>query len=322
VAREAGVSRATVSYVLNDTANQRIPDSTRQRVWEAVRRLGYAPSAAARSLRSGRSEVVLLLLPDWPIGRMVGTLLEEMALAFARAGLILVAHPRAGNDRPVAEIWNSLSPAAVIGWEALESADEAAMQAAGVEVNVVLLGSAGSGSRGLAVSEQRTGRIQVEHLAARGHRNIGYAFPDDARVLTFAQPRLEGVRDACAELSLDAPDVQTVPVDIAGAAEAVRHWRAQVQPVTAVCAYNDEVALAVLAGLRAEALRAPGDLAVIGVDDLPLSSVADPPLTSVATRAKSLAAYVVETVLAGLRGDPGPPAPSSDILRLVVREST
>jgi DNA-binding LacI/PurR family transcriptional regulator len=113
-----------------------------------------------------------------------------------------------------------------------------------------------------------------------------------------------------------------VPVDIAGAAEAVRHWRAQVQPVTAVCAYNDEVALAVLAGLRAEALRAPGDLAVIGVDDLPLSSVADPPLTSVATRAKSLAAYVVETVLAGLRGDPGPPAPSSDILRLVVREST
>jgi DNA-binding LacI/PurR family transcriptional regulator len=310
-----------VSYVLNDTPNQRIPDATRDRVWAAVRRLGYAPSAAARSLRSGRSEVVLLLLPDWPIGRMVGALLEEMALAFARAGLILVAHPRAGNDRPVAEIWNSISPAAVIVWEALEPVDEAAMRAAGVGVNVVLLGPAGSGSRGLAVSEQRTGRMQVDHLAANGHRQIGYAFPDDERVLTFAQPRLEGVRDACAELGLDPPDVQTVPVDVAGAAEAVRHWRARSRPVTAVCAYNDEVALAVLAGLRAAGMRAPGDLAVIGVDDLPISAVADPPLTSVATSATGLAAYVVQTVLAGLRGDPAPSAPGSDILRLVVRDS-
>jgi DNA-binding LacI/PurR family transcriptional regulator len=315
------VSRATVSYVLNDTPNQRIPDATRERVWAAVRRLGYAPSAAARSLRSGRSEVVLLLLPDWPIGRKVGALLEEMALAFARAGLILVAHPRAGNDRPMAEIWSSISPAAVIGWEALEPTDEAAMRAAGVEVNVVLLGSAGSGSRGLAISEQRTGRMQVDHLAARGHRHIGYAFPDDERVLTFAQPRLAGVREACAELGLDAPDVQTVPVDVAGAAEAVRRWRAQSHPVTAVCAYNDEVAWAVLAGMRAVGLQAPGDLAVIGVDDLPISVVADPPLTSVATSTTSLAAYVVQTVLAGLRHNPAPPVPGQDILRLVVRDS-
>src|SRR4051794_41190218 len=71
VAREAGVSRTTVSYVLNETPHQKIPDATRQRVLDAVARLEYAPSAAARALQSGRSDVVLCLLPDWPIGPAV-----------------------------------------------------------------------------------------------------------------------------------------------------------------------------------------------------------------------------------------------------------
>src|SRR3954447_18722682 len=77
VARQAGLSRATVSYVLNDTAHQPIPERTRQRVLAAAAELGYTPSAAARTLSSGRSDLVLLLLPDWPIGPTVGQLLEE-----------------------------------------------------------------------------------------------------------------------------------------------------------------------------------------------------------------------------------------------------
>jgi DNA-binding LacI/PurR family transcriptional regulator len=72
VARVAGVSRATVSYVLNDTPHQTISAATRTRVFEAASSLGYAPSAAARALRTGRSDVVLCLLPDWPIGPEVG----------------------------------------------------------------------------------------------------------------------------------------------------------------------------------------------------------------------------------------------------------
>src|SRR5699024_8468011 len=78
VARLAGVSRATVSYVLNDTPGHRITADTRARVADAAARLGYAPSAAARTLRSGRSEVVLCLLPDWPIGPEVGAMLGHL----------------------------------------------------------------------------------------------------------------------------------------------------------------------------------------------------------------------------------------------------
>ena len=76
IALRTGLSRATVSYVLNDTPHQKIPEETRQRVLAAAASLGYAPSAAARALRSGRSELVLCLLPDWPMGPEVGALLE------------------------------------------------------------------------------------------------------------------------------------------------------------------------------------------------------------------------------------------------------
>ena len=67
VAREAGVSQATVSYVINDDPNQKISSETRGRVLAAVARLGYTPSAAARALRKGSSDLVLLALPDVPM---------------------------------------------------------------------------------------------------------------------------------------------------------------------------------------------------------------------------------------------------------------
>src|SRR3954470_23628440 len=99
VAREAGVSRTTVSYVLNETPHQKIPDATRQRVLDAVARLEYAPSAAARALQSGRSDVVLCLLPDWPIGPTVGALLEYLSAALAEQRLTFVAHARTARRR-------------------------------------------------------------------------------------------------------------------------------------------------------------------------------------------------------------------------------
>src|ERR1700759_2300938 len=114
VARMAGVSRATVSYVLNDTPHQTISSGTRSRVLDAAARLGYAPSAAARALRTGRSEGVLCLLPDWPIRAEAGSVVANLSTALARHGLTLVAPPGNREDRPITEIWKAITPAAVI----------------------------------------------------------------------------------------------------------------------------------------------------------------------------------------------------------------
>ncbi|GAB1640379.1 LacI family DNA-binding transcriptional regulator [Krasilnikovia sp. MM14-A1259] len=320
VAREAGVSRATVSYVLNDTPHQSIPAETRRRVLEAAARLDYAPSAAARTLRRGRSDVVLCLLPDWPVGPEVGALLGNLSAQLARRGLTLVAHPSTREDRPIAEIWKAITPAAVLAFEDLSEAENAAMRAAGVALLVALLGRSRQRRHELEVPQQRVGRLQAEHLAALGHERLGYAYPDDPRVAIFADPRREGARAACAALGLPAPVTCTVPLDGAAAASAVRAWRDA--GVTAVCAYNDEVALAVLAGLRVCGLRAPGDLAVVGVDDIPAAGLADPALSTVTTDQSAVAAHLAETIVEVIHGRTEPPGPGDEITRVVRRAST
>jgi DNA-binding LacI/PurR family transcriptional regulator len=318
VAREAGVSRTTVSYVLNGTPHQKIPDATRQRIMHAVERLGYAPSATARALQSGRSDVVLCLLPDWPIGPAMGTLLETLSTSLAAEGLTLYAHPRAAG-RPVSEVWRSLGPAAVVLWDELDDREVAAMRAAGIAVTVALLSPTGSHKGELLVPQQRIGRVQAEHLAATGHRLLGFASPDDPRVTGFAEPRLDGVRTACADRGLDAPHVQTVAMTVDAAAVAVRAWVDS--GVTGVCAYNDDVALAVLAGARAAGVAVPDDLAVIGVDDIPAAPFASPPLTTVDSDQGVVAQYIAALVTRQLSGKPLPRRPGSDVIHLVRRES-
>ena len=315
VARLAGVSRATVSYVLNDTPHQTISAATRGRVLEAATNLGYAPSAAARALRTGRSDVVLCLLPDWPIGPEIGTLLGNLSTELARSGLTFVAHPGSHADRPIADLWKAITPAAVLAFTDFSAAEITAMRAAGVALVVGLLGRGTSARRELEVPQQHVGRLQAVHLAAAGHTSIGYAYPDDDRVRVFAEPRLEGARRACAA----GLSVRIVPLDPDAAADAVRRWHEE--GVTGVCAYNDEVAMAVLAGMRRLGLRAPADLAVIGVDDIPAARLAAPALTTVTTDQAAVAAHLAATVLAAIHGREAPATELTEIVAVVQRES-
>ncbi|MET7474817.1 LacI family DNA-binding transcriptional regulator [Streptomyces sp. NPDC005648] len=322
VAREAGVSRATVSYVLNDAPHQKIPDATRQRVWEAAARLGYSPSAAARSLRTGRSDIVLGLLPDWPIEHVLGRLIQQLTNAFAEHGLTFVVHSSAHPARPLREIWKAMTPAAVLALQEFAELEAEAMRAAGIEVVMAMHGSIRGVSRPPLVSEQPIGALQARHLVAtRPHRRLGYAYPDLPGLDNLAQPRLDGVRKACAELGLPEPEVRTVPLDADSAAEAVRAWRAADPPVTGVCAFNDDVALALLAGLDRLGLRAPQDLAVIGVDDITHAALAQPPLTTVNRDTAAIARGMARRVVDALEGRETPADAVQEELRVSARES-
>ena len=320
VARLAAVSRATVSYVLNDTPHQSIPEATRRRVLDAAAELGYTPSAAARALRSGRSDIVLTLLPDWPIGPAVGGIMEQLSAALAAEGLTFLAHPQVTGHGDLAQLWKAISPVAVLNFGQLGRAEIDSIRAAGVDVTLSLGG--GEGGRTLFPDlGSRTGRIQAEHLAARGHTRIGYAYPDNPRIRAIADARLDGVRAACAELGLGEPDVRTVALAPRPAADAVAAWRQASPPVTGICASGDQYAFAVLAGMRAHGLDAPQDLAVVGVDDIPTAALADPPLTTIAMDPAILARHAVRHIIAAVNGERRPSRPGPDPLRLVVRES-
>jgi DNA-binding LacI/PurR family transcriptional regulator len=318
VAREAGVSATTVSYVLNNTPHQKIPAGTRQRILEAAARLGYTPSAAARALSNGRSEVVLCLLPDWPIGPALGLLLEHLTDALADKGFTLLAYPHARAPRPTSELWKAITPAAVVGFAEFDDLQMAAMRGAGIDVVLTMLGRV-RGRQGLGIPTERIGRLQVEHLAATGHRHLGYAFPQDERLSGLATVRLDGVRRAVADLGLSEPVVTKVSLDPAAAANVVVALRAQTPPVTGVCAFNDYTALALVAGMHDLGLTPPEDLAVIGVDDIPAAAVGIPPLTTVATDQEAVGQHLAATVVAALAGKPAPRRPGSDIVQLIRR---
>lgn len=312
------MSRATVSYVLNDTAHQSIPEATRLRVREAARRLSYTPSASARSLRRGQSELVLLLMPDWPLGYVVDTLIDGLSRFLIDHGLTLVVHAHPRGARPLASLWQALNPVAVVLLGPLAPPDEAALNAAQVHV-VRLMPHATRRRHDVSLPGERVGRLQVDHLAVTGHRRIGFAYPSDDRLTPFADPRLRGVRDTAAELGLDPPLVGRVSLEVDGAAAAIEAWRAA--GVSAVCAYNDEVALAILAGLRRRGLSAPDDLAVIGVDDIPAARLMSPTLTTVAIDTTHVVRAVGSMVTRMLTGDGTLRRLDSSSLILQVRES-
>ncbi|MCA5893134.1 LacI family transcriptional regulator [Isoptericola sp. NEAU-Y5] len=307
VAREAGVSRTTVSYVLNDTPGASVSRVTRERIRETATRLGYAPSAAARTLRRGRSDLVVAVLPDWPTGSVVDTLLDHLTDVLATRGLfVLVHHHR--DSRSLADLWRAVTPHTVVGLAPFAPDDLRTMQRAGIRV----VGTAQNADEtSFDVAQRGIGALQAEHLVAAGHTRIAYARPDDPRLGRFADGRLAGVRAACAAAALEVPAAVPVPAGEPAAA-AVAAWRDA--GVTAVAAYNDDVALAVLAGAAAHGLRVPDELAVIGVDDAPAGRVAAPPLTTVAQPVAQQSEHLAASVLAAIDGADAPPWPDDPAL--------
>src|SRR3954453_7461935 len=168
VARAAGVSRTTVSYVLNDTPHQQIPEATRDRVLEAAERLSYNPSAAARALVRGRSDVVIFVFPaevtlaDW--SRLV---LSRMSQRFAEEGFTLLAHTgRFGRER-TDDIWRTITPAAVM-CIAVEPDQVRAMRAAGVPLVLPLYGGGDELEKITMDAERAVVALQLQTLLDAG----------------------------------------------------------------------------------------------------------------------------------------------------------
>lgn len=321
VARVAGVARSTVSYVLNNHPHQKISEATRERVLAAAEQLGYRPSAAARALRRGRTDLVLCLLPDFPIGHTLGNFLLTLSAAFGRHGFTFVVHPTTPHERPLREVWQAIGPAAIVSLDAFGPADLADVRDLGVPVAEVVYQPVDDGLAGITLPNLRFGTVQAEHLIATGHTRIGFAYPADGRLRRFAEPRLAGVRAACRAAGLPEPDVRTVAMDAGSTASAASAWIGAEPPVTAVCAYNDETAIGLLAAARSLGVAVPATLAVIGVDDIPTTVFADPPLTTVRADFTGYADRLAALVAAATNGTPASAPVPAEIVELIRRQS-
>jgi DNA-binding LacI/PurR family transcriptional regulator len=332
VAREAGVSRATVSYVLNDTPNQKIPEQTREKVREAARRLAYSPSTAARALRRGRSDVVLGVMATTPIGVVLGFILNSLTQKLSAEGLTFVLHLHGSGDQPISDVRQALSPAGVVVIGELPAAEMDDLDAATTGVVRMLATPDGRSTPAtpgvlpvravLDVVGRQAAREQAEFVVRAGHAVVAFARYDDPAVQLgeLADIREAGVRDVCTQFGLPAPLVGVVGSDLDASTAVVRGWAEA--GVTAVCAYNDETALAVMSAADDAGLKVPGDLAVIGMDDIPSARSARPPLTTVKLDSDALAEHVTGLLRAGMGTGTIPAGPAGSFTRVVVRAST
>jgi DNA-binding LacI/PurR family transcriptional regulator len=320
VARRAGVSRATVSYVVNGLVSVKVAPETRERVLAAAAELGYSQYGPGRTLKSGRSDVVLIVLNDLPVGHALNSMLDELEAKLAASDLSLVIFRVSARGNPLSRIWREIGPCAVIGMESIGELDATEMQAAGTDViRLVLQGGDEPGV--LTQSQAEVGEAQVRYLASRGHTRIGYAYPDDPRVESFAALRLKGATQACQALDLPGLDVRIIPLDRDAATAAVRPWTGGAAGVTAVCAYNDMVAYGVLAGLGENGLKVPDDVAVIGVDNDPVGALLSPSLTTIDTRHVEVADELARLVIAARDGATPSVRAIPQEYRVIVRES-
>lgn len=282
VAREAGVSRATVSYVLNDAPSQTISSSTRVAVLDAARRLGYQPHPGARALRMGRGDAVLFPLSGVSMTHVFAEVINACSTALIAHGLTLVTDfTRYPTPEARADAWLRLYPAAVI--DLTLRRDDPVLQRlrrAGVPlVSAAVEGQPDDRSAQDVISD-RAREAQISYLARRGHRNLAFAIPPGDRRAHFDRRRQASYERFAAEAGA-ALTFWNVELERASLREAVAEWRNGRSRPDAICAYNDELAIGLLGVLSQAGVRVPTDLAVIGVDDLPLASVVSPSLTTV-----------------------------------------
>ncbi|AVH55053.1 MULTISPECIES: LacI family DNA-binding transcriptional regulator [Streptomyces] len=280
VARLAGVSRATVSYVLNNTSTVRISEPTRRRVHEAAKELGYVPHAAARSLRAGHSRMVLMPAPTIPVGPLYNQFFNDLQWALGRLDYTVVQYGSVGlRGDEAARAWAELRPVAVlVPGSGLGPQGVAVLKRSGARAVVTLGPERVEGAHALLMDHDRVGHCAGTHLVARGRRRIGVVMPGETGLEVFSKPRLDGVRRA-----LHGTDATVTELPLAyeeeGAARLAARWRSL--DLDAVFAYSDEYAMLLMRALQDEGIGIPDETAVIGADDLMLGRLLRPRLSTV-----------------------------------------
>lgn len=314
VARALGISRATVGFVLNNTPGQTISQATRARVIAEANRLGYHPHNAARALASGRTHIILLVLPDWPLDFHLRRNIEEASLALDEAGYTLITytpHPT-GQARP---LWETLQPDAVMSMTPFTPEQEQSIRAAGV-TNLV----PDPKDTSIVRYEDKGPRLQIEHLHGLGHTRIVFAGSKDPRIADLVTRRRHVAEATATNLGFSLELTCDVDYRDDSLPVLLHEWKSY--GVTAVAAYNDDIAATIVGAALRGGLSVPHDLAVIGHDDTPLAMMLEPQISSVHLDVIGLGRYMAALAIGAATGTALPAPGPAYRSELVERAST
>jgi LacI family transcriptional regulator len=324
VAEAAGVHRSTAARALDPAQSHRISREVVIRVQEEARRQGYRRDAIAASLRTGRSRLVGVVLPDLA-NPVFAPILSGITAELEQAGyLVLVAAsggPEADEHRIIGELIARRIDGLVLATARRREPMVDACLTAGIPI--VLVNRGEDEPRVSAVIPDDVGgmRLAVEHLVSLGHVRIGHlAGPEQ---LSTGILRRRGFEAAMSAAGLDAAAIATASAYSREAGEAAtaelldRHPR-----LTAIAASNDLLALGAYRELKARGLACPGDVSVAGHNDMPLVDMVEPGLTTVRIGHAAMGKAAARLLLAEVAERRSPPVTQLTSAELVIRAST
>lgn len=333
VAKLAGVSRATVSYVLNDQTKGRVPisEETRQRVLEAIAELDYVPDARAQALRSGSTNTIGLIIPDiqnphfWEVANGV----EQEANA---AGYHLLLSSIPPENKHAEDIFKQLSHRRIDGLIMIPSfiyhSEEAQKTLAylikrGVPI-VGMMADLGNIDFNIdrVIADYRDATLEVmNHLLSLQHRRIGLIY--GIAVSELGRDRLFAYQESlqAAGLPVDPELIAECGPTIEDSYQAARKLLELPSRPTALLALNDTLAVGALRAIKDLNMDVPQDVSLFGYDDIPLAKYLVPRLSTASKDGIKTGREAVRLLLARLQDPNRPPQKVRLPARLILRES-
>ncbi len=328
VAKRAGVSRTTVSFVLNKTSHQQISPETVLRVQQAAEELGYVPDESARALVSRRAQSIGLIF-----SRPTVRISSDIFLNQVVVGLLDVVHANqmrllldVVEDLDEKNTYVNLVKSRRVDGIILNGPrfDEQALDyLAENDFPTVIVGSLPqSHFCSVDVDNVAAARTAVEHLIHLGHRQIA-CITNAQAPFTAAIHRLTGYRQALenAGLPYSADQVRFGNFDPQSGYTQMKSLLAGPVRPTAVFVASDVVAYGAISAIHEHGLSIPGDIALVGFDDVPMSNFISPSLTTIRLPATELAVKAGELLLDLIQGKPQEPCQVLLPTELIIRQS-
>lgn len=269
VASHAGLSRSTVSQILNGKEHL-FNEDTIARVRASASELGYRPSLAGRTLARGRSDIVITLLSDVTFNPRLRELVDTMTDELASAGLTNLVRFM-GSDGLLEDAVLGLKPYGIISLASLSKTQNDRLLGQGVRLV--------SQSTDIQVGiDNAIGRLQAQHLAECGFETMVVVAPEAAREQGFANARESGAHQWAAEHGLTVLPTRHISLQRGGSHDLVKGLPAG---RVGLAAYNDEVAMSVLSAALHFGKTVPDELGVIGIDNSPVAAAMTPTITTI-----------------------------------------
>lgn len=321
VAAAAGVSHQTVSRVIN--RSERVDPETRTRVEAAIQSLGYRPNAIARYMAQGHTQTLACIAPN--LSDYTFAAIIEAAEAEARRQGYFLFSASAATESAFSDLLGLLVDSRLAeGLLVINPYADGRHALLPRQVPSVFVGARPRQESvdSVSLDDEAAARLAAEHLLQAGHRRIAMVTGPGSE--DCVQDRCAGFSAALQSAGVLIPEVWVLPGDWSATAgyEALMRLHQSGRLPSAVFAQNDRIAIGVIRAARDLGLSVPGDLSVVGVDDMPLASYFDPPLTTVRQDMGAIGREAVGLLLHSL-AEPGAPRRHLRLpAELVVRRST